>query len=261
MERIADDEAAVFADEVRVTASGLIQTTHDASFWDETGRAAATLQRIYTLEQLLDRFDALRERAAGLVELARRVRETENRARLAEIDSAVSEMDDQLIVLRLELAAAAAGGDGDAAVVRVLPVGKAAGWAEQLLGMYAAWAERTGREASRASGDGFGLTILGPATVDLLDGEAGLHRHVQPEGREELARVVIETPGEGGARAVEDPGAVVRVYEDGKRRVVRDPRTGVRESHVSKVLREGWIDAFLIAMLRARASSGAVHDV
>ena len=47
-----------------------------------------------------------------------------------------------------------------------------------------------------------------------------------------------------------DPGAVVRVYEEGRRRVVRDPRTGVRESHVVQVLEEGKIDAFLIAALR-----------
>jgi hypothetical protein len=37
--------------------------------------------------------------------------------------------------------------------------------------------------------------------------------------------------------------------------VVRDPRTGVRESHVIKVLEEGHIDSFLIAALRERAAA------
>ncbi len=48
-----------------------------------------------------------------------------------------------------------------------------------------------------------------------------------------------------------EPGSVVRVYEDGKRRGVRDPRTGVRQSHLIAVLREGKIDAFLLGNLRA----------
>ena len=47
-----------------------------------------------------------------------------------------------------------------------------------------------------------------------------------------------------------DAGVVVRVYEEGKRRGVRDPRTGVRESHLVQVLDEGRIDAFLLAVLR-----------
>jgi hypothetical protein len=43
---------------------------------------------------------------------------------------------------------------------------------------------------------------------------------------------------------------VVRVYEQGKRRVVRDPRTGVRSGRLSAVLEEGRIEPFLIASLR-----------
>ena len=75
------------------------------------------------------------------------------------------------------------------------------------------------------------------------------------DGSDELARVVVESPdavppGDDGA------GTVVRVYEEGKRRVVRDPRTAVRESHVAAVLEEGRIDAFLIASVR-RAPAAA----
>ena len=99
------------------------------------------------------------------------------------------------------------------------------------------------------------LTIGGPATLDLLFHETGLHRHVRPDGSEELARVVVEAHGAAQAAPNADPGAVVRVYEEGKRRVVRDPRTGARESHVVRVLEEGRIDAFLIAALSRPASS------
>ena len=143
-------------------------------------------------------------------------------------------------------------------MVRVTPIGKkAAPWAERLLAMYAVWAGRTARDATRSSDDLFALAISGPATVDLLRGEAGLHRHVRPEGREVLARVVVTPRGAASDDQADDPGAVVRVYEEGKRRVVRDPRTGVRQSHLNHVLDEGRIDAFLIAALR---EPGTTHN-
>ena len=116
--------------------------------------------------------------------------------------------------------------------------------------MYEAWAARMGRDATRA-GDGAGaLRIEGPATLDILIGEHGLHRHVLLEGAEELARVSVAAPGER-PRESDDPGLVVRVYEEGRRRVVRDPTTGARDSRVSAVLDEGRLETFLIAALAA----------
>jgi ATP-dependent Clp protease ATP-binding subunit ClpC len=251
--QLASDEASNAALDVRAVVSELIDSTHERAFWDDSSRARATLQRIYQLEHLLDRFDAIHRRCEGLKELARRVREAHDRTRLGEIRRACDEMNDELTVLRLELAAAAAGGDSGGAVVRAIPVGHATAWAERLLEMYAAWAERTARQAIRSSADELSLTISGPATFDLLAGEAGLHRHVQPERHDELARIAIGEPGSVTERREDDPGAVVRVYEEGKRRVVRDPRTGIRESHLIRVLDQGHIDAFLIAALRAAA--------
>ena len=145
----------------------------------------------------------------------------------------------ELVVLRLELAAAAAGSEGGDAVVRVVPVGSARPWADRLVAMYEAWADRTARETARDGDDGVVLTISGPATLDLLAHEAGLHRHVRPDGSEELARVLVDSPAAPSPVAEADPGAVVRVYEEGRRRVVRDPRTGVRESHVRAGARGG----------------------
>jgi protein subunit release factor B len=158
-------------------------------------------------------------------------------------------MRDQLVVLRLELAAAAEGADGDTAELRVVPVGSAAPWADRLLAMYKQWAERTGRTSQQVGANG--IEITGAATLDLLRGECGLHRHVRPDRAEELARVLIE--------GIEPPdtndGRVVRVYEEGKRRLVRDPITGARASHLTSVLDNGHIDAFLIASLRHRATA------
>jgi protein subunit release factor B len=115
--------------------------------------------------------------------------------------------------------------------------------------MYESWADRTGRNVTIAESGSGELEVDGLATFDLLAGEAGLHRHVRPDRTEALARVVVATQ-EGTAAEDVDPGIVVRVYEEGKRRGVRDPRTDARESHVGSVLADGRIDPFLIAWLR-----------
>jgi hypothetical protein len=133
--------------------------------------------------------------------------------------------------------------------VRVTPVGQGGHqWARQLTAMYAAWAERTSRDATTGANGRHEVRIDGLATFDLLAGETGLHRHVRPDRSEALARVTVSSP-RTEPRDDDAPAVVVRVYEEGKRRVVRDPRTGARHSHVAEVLEEGMIDPFLIAWL------------
>ncbi len=247
VDRLNEDEASARASDIREALTPLVEETHAQTFWETPDRARETLQGIYRLESAVGRWDALRNRAAGLVEMARRVREARDQSRVREVEDAVSEMDDQLTVLRLELTAAAAGARGGAATIRVVPVGQAAEqWAAQLIAMYAAWAERTGREATPTENE-LGIVIDGLATYDLLAGERGLHRHVKPDGTDELARVVVQLPDDPELEP--DGGVVARVYEEGKRRLVRDPRTSAKETHVNAVL-EGRIDAFLIAALR-----------
>ena len=111
--------------------------------------------------------------------------------KMKEIALAIQEMRDHLAVVRLELAAAASGAENADAIVRVTPVGEGGGpWAQQLLHMYTAWAERTGRKTDPSCNPNE-LRINGLATRDLLDGENGIHRHVGPEGRELHARVLV----------------------------------------------------------------------
>jgi hypothetical protein len=111
------------------------------------------------------------------------------------VPQALDEMENLLLVVRLELAAAAAGAEGAAAVVRVIPVGHdGTQWAAQLLAMYRAWADRTARDATTVADDALALRIDGLATLDLLAGETGLHRHVRPDRTEALARVIVEAP-------------------------------------------------------------------
>jgi ATP-dependent Clp protease ATP-binding subunit ClpA len=256
--RLESEEATPAVAQARAELSEEIERTHDPAFWDDADRARATLARIYRLELVLDGFDALRRRADGLAELARQAAARRQRARLREVWSALAEMEDDLAVRRLELAGAVAAGDGGEAIVRVVPLGDGAdAWAAELLEMYCAWAGRTAREATRLDGGAIAARIDGPSTFDLLAGESGLHRRVLPDRSALLARVVV-APASGSAAVVEDDaGTVVRVYEEGRRRVVRDPRTGTRETHLNAVLGEGRIDAFLLAWLRAAQGSAS----
>jgi len=94
--------------------------------------ARNTLTRIYQVEQVLDRLDALRRRAHGLLEMGKHLRAHRDRRRLPELRLAADEIDEVLLLTRVELAGAAAAGDAVAAVVRVTPIGADAGrWADE----------------------------------------------------------------------------------------------------------------------------------
>jgi hypothetical protein len=254
--RLDSEDATPAVGRARAELSAEIERTHDPAFWDDADRARATLSRIYRLELVLDGLDALRRRAEGLAELARQAAARRQRRRLREVWSALTEIEDDLAVRRLELAGAVAAGDGGEAIGRVVPLGDGAdGWAAELLDMYCAWAGRTAREATRLDGGAISARIDGPSTFDLLAGESGLHRRVLPDRSAVLARVVVAPASGSAAVGEDDAGTVVRVYEEGRRRVVRDPRTGTRETHLNAVLGEGRIDAFLLGWLRAAPES------
>jgi len=248
VEQLAADAAAEaggpLAQGLRLEVSSLVAQTQAPTFWDAADEARAVMARIYALERMLDRLERLQGRAAGLVELSGHAERTGDRSRVPEILAAVDEIADALDLTRLELHGAAAGGSGEAVVVRVTPVGGAsAAWADELAAMYRAWAERTGRDvAVPANGGAALIEIRGPATLELLAVEAGVHRRRLADRHELDARVSIN-----GA----DDAAVVRVYEEGRRTVVRDPRTNARSTALADVLREGRIDVFLLEALRA----------
>jgi ATP-dependent Clp protease ATP-binding subunit ClpC len=236
------------AQSLRTEHSALVERTSTPGFWDDAPVATATMERLYRVERVLERFDALRSRAEGLAEMAKQMQRNRHRGRLPELRKAIAELEDGLEVSRLELAGAAAGGETSEVVVRVTPVGGADEWADALAGMYLAWARRTGREATRAGGAPLAVSISGPSTYALLRREAGLHRHTAAEGESQLARVAVSTNGASAEDG--DDGVVVRVYAQGRRQFVRDPRTGARVGDVAAVLGAGKIDDFLLAALR-----------
>jgi hypothetical protein len=75
-----------------------------------------------------------------------------------------------------------------------------------------------------------------------------LHRRVVGDAAPQLARVAVSSNGTsvGG----DGDSVVVRVYAQGRRQFVRDPRTGARVGDVAAVLGTGRIDDFLLAALR-----------
>jgi hypothetical protein len=264
VQRIEAEEATPAVSQLRAEKSGLVSETHEPAFWDDPETARNTLSRVYQVEQVLERLDALRRRGHGLLEVVGHLRTHRDRRRLSELRQAADEIEEALLLTRVELAGAAAAGDAPAAVVRVTPIGADAGrWAAELLGMYEAWAARTGREAVAGNGAGGRvLTISGLSSYELLASEAGLHRRLVPDGGSPLARVSVGREGVGGAadrsadeESEDGPGTIVRVYDGSRHRAVRDPRTGVRVKDPDRVLREGRIDAFILASLRRRSSS------
>src|SRR5262249_20890442 len=158
------------------------------------------------------------------------MRRSRDRGRLPELRQAINQIEEELAVARLEVAGASAGPGHDAALLRVVPVASSDEWAEALVGMYAAWAERTGRVSERMLMRPDALRIEGLSTFQLLICETGLHKRVQGD-QVTLARVVVErmSNGNGAAATDEDGGAgeIVRIYSEGRRQFVRDPRSGV----------------------------------
>jgi ATP-dependent Clp protease ATP-binding subunit ClpC len=264
-ERIEAEEATPVVESLRAEAARLIAETHEPTFWDQPESARSVLKRIYQLEYVLDRLEALRRRAAGLGEMAQQMRIKRDKRRLPELRQALEEVEDSLLVTRLELEGAV-DATGAPAAIRVVPVGAhSREWASELLAMYMAWAERTGRDVRRSDDPAENsATIEGFSSFDLLAGESGLHRRVLPDRDVLLARVVV-VQANGGEAADADAGnggTVVRVYEQGRRQSVRDPRTGVRVGNVPAVLRDGRIDAFLRGYLRdaRRSLAGDAHS-
>jgi ATP-dependent Clp protease ATP-binding subunit ClpA len=236
--------------------SRLLAETSDPEFWDQPPEARQSMSRLYMVQRLIDELEDLRDRAEGLVELGRQIRSARNRDRLHELRKALTEVEAGLRRVTLEIAAARSAAGPESAAVQIVPIGSSTTeWADQLVQMYTAWAERSGREVEKGADARHNLVIRGPASAALLAGEVGLHRRIAGLEGEALARVMVNSVNgsTGPAATVRDShrASVVRVY-DLSRRYVRDPRTGVQVKDPKTVLSEGRIDAFILAALNSR---------
>jgi ATP-dependent Clp protease ATP-binding subunit ClpC len=258
-------------------SSRLLSQTREPTFWDTPDAARQVLQRIYRLERVVKRLDGLTERAARLEERIGQLRRQRDRRSLPDLAAQVEKLETEVSFLQAEIAGASSGEDGDAALLRITAVSPdAEEWTRQLVGMYEAWAERKGFQweplpsATRKTDpdQAAAICVQGGGVYQFLRGEAGLHKLTTGSAdsrRRLLSRVTVvplrELPASGAAlnphaqdgdsASGDDGREVARVYQVGKHRFVRDPRTGVRITHVDAVLKEGQIDAFLLAHLRS----------
>jgi hypothetical protein len=252
-ERLEKDATDPIAQAVGEEAERLLLASHSPTFWDDPERARSVLGRYYQLDRCMMSLKALGRRVQGLTDVAGHMQLRRDGSRLAEVRGAIEEIENASDLLRLEIAGAAAGSEDRAAVLRTSAIGPGADdFAAQLLAMYAAWGERTGRQVTRRSSD-HAIEIAGLASYELLVGEQGLHRLVTDQEPTRLARVSL---GRGGLRdePALDGDVIVRQYHGGTHRFVRDPRTGVRVSGITQVLVEGKIDPFLLETARRRSA-------
>ena len=287
---LAGEEATPITRRLRDEMSALLVHTHAPTFWDDPAAAKNVLGRIYHLERVLKRLDAVRDRAETLQERAHQIRRHRDKRSVPELARDVGRLESELSYVQIELAGAGAGGQHDHALVRVQGIGRESGdWADELLAMYRAWAGRKDYEytevgivednddrAGNLPAAGSLLLLHGPGVYDVLRGEAGIHRLDRgTEARvRSLARVTVLAAPE--PHEASDPaqaalahlltarvgdqdgdGGIVRVYREGRQRFVKDPHTGVRVNDLHAVLREGQIDSFLLARLRQFAAVDA----
>lgn len=286
-DRIEIDEASPVVQRLRREATALLARTHEPSFWDDQATARNIMSRIYHVERVLKRRDALADRAEFLEERGRQIKLHRDRRGVAGLARDVDRLQAEWAYLEMELAGVGAGEGHDVALLRVSAVGRESEpWAATMLQMYTAWARRKGYEyhAFDPLADGSAAQDAQPGAVflkgsnvyEFLRVEAGLHKlneSARDERRRILARVTVLPIPENVAADVTDfvqlepelrqllatsvdggdgrgGQAVVRMYYQGRQRYVRDPRTGVRLNDLQAVLRDGEIDAFLLASLR-----------
>jgi ATP-dependent Clp protease ATP-binding subunit ClpA len=231
---------------IRDEVDGLLAETRSPSFWDDPDAARATLGRVYRLDAVLGRLDRLVRRAESAGEWARMVLLNRDRRARGQLAEAAREMATELAYVRIALGSAAEG-EEEAAGARVVVTAlgpDAAGWAAEIAGMYAGWADARGLDVAleTVGGGRTELHLGGEACLDLLLGEAGLHRL----GGADLRCVARVAVGPLGGGEPDSGDEIVRAYARGRHRWVRDPRTGVRVGDVTAVL-AGSIDPFLVA--------------
>jgi protein subunit release factor A len=295
-ERSTAEEANPAVGRLRDEMSALLERTYAPTFWDDPAAARGVLGRVYHIERVLKRLDALATRAERLEEKGRQIRIHRDRRSVPSFTREVEALRIQFDYLQAELTGV---GEGhDQAILRVAPVSQdARPWAARLLTLYTSWAERKGYEYSafdtsqppeeiseEASPEPSAIYVKGSNVYELLRGEVGLHKlssGTAEERRRELAHVTVlpvqdaavpDDPAQlhavlthlvkGGADADADHenAAFVRIYHEGRERFVRDPRTGVRLTDVSSVLEDGRIDEFLLASLRRSTTNNSPED-
>ena len=164
----------------------LLEVSQSPGFWDDGEKAASVLRAFRKIDAQLGEFDRLRE----VCQVARR-RARDARTEVA-LSAAVRAVEEAAREVRLAEARVAAGASGDVDdawldICAAAEGAEAVAWVQELVTMYAGWAQRRGYEstvvAEGAEPVRAVLHIHGPGVFGFLAGERGVHRRVENDQR------------------------------------------------------------------------------
>ncbi|NEQ97688.1 MAG: AAA domain-containing protein [Cyanothece sp. SIO2G6] len=283
-EVLLEIETSPMFESLRSTMNRLLTQSYAPHFWDEPTTARQTLSRIYHLDRVINRWGSLLERSDRLIVKGEAMqRSSPPASALMKLEADTDQLEADISYWQLECAGLSSGYQHDRVLLSFVAIGPdSQPWLEQLVQVYTTWAERKGYECERLIPRGdrraWGLYINGSNVFTILQGEAGLHKLSQSGGQSGnqsggdrqkfLVRLrliaVPETISASDNRPDDlhflmmtasttdtaDADILVRVYSQGRRASIRDPRTGVKVGNVRSVLEQGDLDVFLLAALQ-----------
>ena len=157
------------------------------TFWDVPEKAQETVQQLKNLRSVVEPLRGAINSCDDLAELVSMLDEDPSVA--AEVETEVGKL--EISLEQLELKALLSGPMDECGAILSVHAREggldANDWAEMLLGMYTAWAQKNGYSAElvdRSDNEGAGITqatviIRGPSAYGYLKGEEGIHRLVR----------------------------------------------------------------------------------
>jgi peptide chain release factor 2 len=181
------------------------------SFWDAPDKAQETVQSLKNLRAVVEPLRGAIHSCDDLTELVSLMEEDPSIG--VEVDTELTKL--EASIEQLELKALLSGLRDDCGAILSVHAREggldANDWAEMLLGMYIAWAQKNGYEAElvdRSDNEGAGITqatviLRGPSAYGYLKGEEGIHRLVRispynAEGKRQTSFAAVDVSPEVG---------------------------------------------------------------
>ncbi len=179
------------------------------SFWDSPEKAQEVVQQLKNLRSVVEPLRSAIQSCEDLSELASMISEEPSIA--DEVEPEVVKLEDS--IEQLELKALLNGPMDECGAILAVHAREggldANDWAEMMLGMYIAWAQKHGYAAElvdRSDNEGAGITqatviIRGPSAYGYLKGEEGIHRLVRispynAEGKRQTSFAAVDVSPE-----------------------------------------------------------------
>jgi peptide chain release factor 2 len=189
--------------------AGLEERMASPSFWDSPEKAQEVVQQLKNLRSVVEPLRGAIQSCEDLSELASMISEEPSIA--DEVEPEVAKLEES--IEQLELKALLNGPMDECGAILAVHAREggldANDWAEMMLGMYIAWAQKHGYVAElvdRSDNEGAGITqatviIRGPSAYGYLKGEEGIHRLVRispynAEGKRQTSFAAVDVSPE-----------------------------------------------------------------